>query len=291
MATVPHQPNQLSLIATILREMRSAYAFIERNLFLTRRYWGWEVVWIVYSIVNAISITFIAKAASSITGEALSDAATSYFILYLMVGTVVWHYLSIVFDMTSEAIQWERWEGTIEYTFMAPVSRTAHLLGQSLFAVLFGAGHTVIILTVLALTFQVDLSNANFATLAVATLAGSLGFIGLGLVAAVLPLLWPEKGIQMTNIIKALILLVSGVYYPITVLPEWLQPIAYLSPATYMLDGMRRGLLDGATPADLMVSHILPLALTAVVAIPLGLYVFGRMEHYAKRTGILKRNG
>ncbi len=133
MAIVPHQPNQLSLIASILREMRSAYACIERNLFL----------------------------------------------------------------MTSEAIQWERWEGTIEYTFMAPVSGTAHLLGQSLFAVLFGAGHTVIILTVLALTFQVDLSNANFATLAVATLAGSLGFIGLGLVAAVLPLLWPEKGIQM----------------------------------------------------------------------------------------------
>lgn len=67
MAIVPHQP---SLIATLLREMRSSYAFIERNLFLTRRYWGWEVVWIVYSIVNAISITFIAKAASSITGEA-----------------------------------------------------------------------------------------------------------------------------------------------------------------------------------------------------------------------------
>lgn len=278
-------------LAALMREVRSSYAFIERNMFFLKRYWAWEVVWLVYSIVNALSITFIAKAAGSITGKPLPEAAVNYFVLFLIIGTLVWHYLSVVFDVVSEAIQWERWEGTIEYTFMAPISRITHLLGQSLFAVLYGALHTAVILTVLVVWFQVDLSNANFLTLAIMTLAGSLGFVGLGLVGAVLPLLWPEKGVQMTSIIKALILLVSGVYYPVTVLPLWLQPVAYISPATYMLDGMRRGLLDGATPADLLLTHLLPLAITAVVAIPLGLWAFSRAETYAKRVGILKRNG
>jgi polyphosphate kinase len=62
----------------------------------------------------------------------------------------------------------------------------------------------------------------------------------------VLPLLSPEKGLQMTNIIKALVLLVSGVYYPIAVLPAWLQPFSKISPAYYMLEGMRAALLAGA---------------------------------------------
>lgn len=275
----------------LAREVRSSYAFVERNINLMRRYWAWEVVWLVYSIVNALSITFIGKAAGSITGEPLPPAAINHFILYLMIGTLVWHYLSMVFDMVSEAIQWERWEGTIEYTFMAPVSRITHLLGQSLFAVAYGALHAVIILTVLILFFQVDLSEAHFGTMLLMGLCGSLGFIGLGIMAAILPLIWPEKGLQMTSIVKALVLLVSGVYYPVSVLPVWLQPVSVISPATYMLEGMRKGILEGATPGDVLVPSLLPLLLTAGVAMPLGLFLFGRAERYAKRVGILKRNG
>src|SRR3712207_1807700 len=132
------------------RELRAAYAFVERNTFLIRRYWAWELVWLAYSVVNALSITFIGKGSASVTGVAMSDEQINTFILYLMVGTLVWHYLAMVFDMVSEAIQWERWEGTIEYTFMAPISRLTHLLGQAAFAMLYGILHTSVILTILA---------------------------------------------------------------------------------------------------------------------------------------------
>lgn len=275
----------------LTREIRVSYAFIERNINLIKRYWAWEVVWIVYSIVNALSITFIGAAAGSITGQTIPQEAINGFILYLMVGTLVWHYLSMVFDIVSESIQWERWEGTIEYTFMAPVSRVTHLLGQSVFAILYGALHAALILAVLVAFFDVNLEQANIPAMALVLALGSLGFVGLGLTAAVLPLIWPEKGMQMTNIIKATVLLVSGVYYPITVLPGWLQPVAALSPATYMLEGMRQALLKGADVGTLWGSALLPLCLTAIISIPLGLFIFMRAEAYAKRTGILKRNG
>ncbi len=279
------------LSGSLARELRGSYAFVERNFNLIRRYWAWELVWLAYSIVNALAITFIGKAAGSITGQPLPAEAVNAFILFLMVGTLVWHYLSMVFDMISESIQWERWEGTIEYTFMAPISRITHLLGQAFFAIIYGALHTAVILAVVSLFFQVNLAQANFATMLLMIMLGSLGFVGLGLMAAVLPLLSPEKGVQMTNIIKALVLLVSGVYYPVSVLPAVLQPLSRISPATYMLEGMRAALLHGATPGDLLTSALLPLCLTAVVGIPLGLYIFGRAEAYAKRTGVLKRNG
>jgi ABC-2 type transport system permease protein len=279
------------------RELRAAYAFVERNTNLIKRYWAWELVWLAYSLVNALSITFIGKGSASVTGVAMSAEQINYFILYLMVGTLVWHYLAMVFDLISEAIQWERWEGTIEYTFMAPISRLTHLLGQAAFAVIYGILHTSVILAILSLFFQLDLSQANAPGMLLIVATGSMSFIGLGMIAAVLPLLSPEKGMQMTNIIKALVLLVSGVYYEISVLPAWMQPLAYISPAYYMLAGMREALLKGATllpdptSPGLLMPYIVPLLVTGMVTVPIGLYIFTRAERYAKATGKLKRNG
>ncbi|ABQ90854.1 MULTISPECIES: ABC transporter permease [unclassified Roseiflexus] len=273
------------------RELRGAYAFIERNANLIKRYWAWELVWLAYSIVNALSITFIGRASGEITGVAIAPEQINTFILFLLVGTLVWHYLSVVFDLISESIQWERWEGTIEYTFMAPISRLTHLFGQAAFAVLFAVVHTAIILAVVSAFFRIDLSRADFGAMLVVLIAGSTSFIGLGMFAAILPLLSPEKGLQMTNIIKAMVLLVSGVYYPVSVLPEWLQPLAYISPATYMLDGIRAALLEGASVGTLWSGRVLPLLLTGLLTIPTGLLAFMRAERYAKATGRLKRNG
>ncbi|MGQ9586306.1 MAG: ABC transporter permease [Anaerolineae bacterium] len=274
----------------IAHEIKASYAFVERNFNLVKRYWGWEVVWIIYSIVNALAITFIGRASGEITGRALSEAEIDKAILFLLVGTLVWSYLSVIFHDISEAIAWERWEGTIEYTFMAPVTRFTHMMGQTVFSVLYGAAKTAMILLAVSLFFRLDLSQANFGGSLLVLLAGSLSFIGLGIVAAVLPLLFPERGAQMTHVLQALVLLVSGVYYPITVLPEWLQPVAQVSPATYVLEGMRAGILQGAGTGS-MLRYVWPLLLLGVIFIPLGVYVFQVAERYAKRAGKLKRSG
>jgi len=69
-----------------------------------------------------------------------------------------------------------------------------------------------------------------------------------------------------------------------------MQVVAAFSPATYILDGVRQALIDGA-PVTSMGGHLLPLAIMAVIFIPLGVWVFGWAERYAKRTGKLKRVG
>ncbi|MBV9790089.1 MAG: ABC transporter permease [Chloroflexi bacterium] len=276
---------------SLFRETKASYAFVERNINLVKRYWGWEVVFLIYSIVNALSITFIAKASPEITGVAISPAEVNEFILFLLVGTLVWNYLAVVFDAISETITWERWEGTIEYTFMAPISRLTHLLGATLFAILYGVLHTAIILGVVSFFFDVSLAQANFFGAMALLVVGSLSFVGMGIFAAVLPLLFPERGAQMTNVIKAMILLVSGVYFPIAVLPGWMQTISQISPAYYVLAGMREALLENASVLSLAQVYILPLLIIGAIAVPFGLWVFVTAEQYAKRTGRLKRNG
>ncbi len=274
-------------MAQLVHEIRASYAFIERNFNLVKRYWGWEVVWLAYSVANALSITFIGAGTEAVTGQKID---TDHMILYLLVGTLVWHYLSVVFDQVSELIAWERWEGTIEYTFMAPVTRFTHMVGQTLFALVYGLLHTGVILGVVALFFHLDLSEANLFGGALMLVAGSLSFTGLGIVASVLPLLFPERGAQMTHVIQAVLLLISGVYFPVSVLPGWMQPLTRISPATYVLEGMRAALLDGAGTGTLL-THLGRLVLIGVVAIPVGLAIFRQAEMYAKRTGKLKRSG
>jgi ABC-2 type transport system permease protein len=81
----------------------------------------------------------------------------------------------------------------------------------------------------------------------------------------------------MTHVIQALLLLISGVYFPISVLPEWMQPLARISPATYVLEGMRAALLEKAGSGTFL-GHLGRLVLIGVIAIPVGLAIFRQAE-------------
>jgi ABC-2 type transport system permease protein len=277
------------MMAASMREVKASYAFVERNFNLTKRYFTWEIVFMVYSVVQALSILYIGDS-MGIGPAAIKGPALAHVILFLSIGALVWSYLSTVFEIISETITWERWEGTIEYTLMAPVSRLTHLVGTSLFGVAYSLLRTVLILGILSLFFHIDLSHANLLSSLVVVVLSSFSFIGLGIMAAVLPLLYTERGAQMTYVISSGLLLVSGVYYPVSVLPGWMQVIGTVSPANYALDSIRGAVMSGRSVVDLWPS-VWPLLLIGVVTIPLGLAVFQRAERYAKRTGKLKRSG
>jgi ABC-2 type transport system permease protein len=271
-----------------LMEVIAVWGYVQRNYFLTKRYFMWELVWLTFTTVNAMSITFIGAGAGELAGAENLD--TQGFMTFLLVGALIWSYLSMIFDVLSETVQWERWEGTIEYTFMSPTSRVTHLLGMGVYAVVYGILRTAIVLGVAMLAFDLDLSQANYWAALVVLAVCSISLVGFGVVAAVMPLLSPEKGQQVTYIISALLLLVSGVYYPVNVLPEWMQVAAQFSPVTYGLEGSRAALRDGAGVSELWGS-IWPLLVMGVVFVPLGLFIFHLGERYAKKTGKLKRSG
>src|SRR5207247_9759143 len=251
-------------MSSLMHQGRATYAFFERNWNLTRRYWGCELVWLVYNIVNAMSVTYIGASAQLITGVKID---TSFLILCLLIGTSVWSYLSVTFDGVTDIINMERCECTIEYTFMAPISRFTHMVGSCMYAVVHGLLFTVIQLIVVGVFFHLDLSHANFATAIFMLLVGSVSFIGFGIATAVLPLLYTERGSQMSYIVRAVLLLISGVYYPVEVLPAWMQPLARISPATYVLEGLRAGLLRNQViwSAEIW-SYTWPLIITAFVS-------------------------
>jgi ABC-2 type transport system permease protein len=263
-------------------ELIGLYGVVERNLYLTKRYFLWDLAFLLWTIANTLTIVFISR------GVDLAPAARNELATKLLVGGVIWAFLGIIFEIVTETVAWERWEGTIEYTFMAPVSRPVHLIGMGIYAVLYGLVRAAAIFVAVVAFIGIHLPNANYGA-AVALLGiASISFIGVGMMTAVLPLISPEKGTQLGFVAQGLMLVVSGVYYPVNVLPSWMQWIAKISPATYALRGNRNQILSGA---GLAWADVWPLLVIGACSIPLGLVVFRAGERYAKQHGKLKRSG
>ncbi|MGI6296834.1 MAG: ABC transporter permease [Armatimonadota bacterium] len=270
--------------------LRQTWAFVFRDFHLQRRYFSWMIVFMFYSLVSSATVALI--------GVAAKDFRLT---LNLVLGVLLWSFLSTMFSEIANSIAYERWEGTLEYTFMAPVSRLVHLLGVSLFAIFFAMVLGVVIVFGLSLFMPLSFSGTNWPGILLVLVSGSMAFAGLGLMAAILPVLSPEHGAQATNIFQGVLLLISGVYYPVKVLPQWLQPLSTFSPATYALSASRKlvGVDNPQSTATHLVSasvkavvpELLILLIMGIILIPMGLWVFNIAETWAKRTGKLKRTG
>jgi ABC-2 type transport system permease protein len=77
------------------------------------------------------------------------------------------------------------------------------------------------------------------------------------------------------------------VYYPVTVLPHWLQYVAWMLPPTYVFEGMRALLIDHVFRADLMISA---LAIN-VVLLMASFAIFLALLRSARRHGSLIQSG
>jgi ABC-2 type transport system permease protein len=270
--------------------MRQTWAFLFRGYHLTRRYIGWVIVFNFYAVVTSATVALIGVAAGNYQ-----------LTITLVVGALLWNYMSSLYNEIAMSIAYERWEGTLEYTFMAPVSRLIHLLGVSLYSLINSVITTLIVLVALVFLTNLSLRGVNLPGVLVVVAVSSFAFVGLGLIAAVFPVMSAERGAEATHIFQGSLLLVSGVYYPIEVLPGWLQPLSAISPATYTLGACRKlfGVgVSGSTSDHLSgaplssVSHeLFVLALMGAVLMPFGLWVFLKVEAWAKRAGKLKRTG
>lgn len=259
---------------------------VERNIYLIKRYVWWEVAFFLWTVANTLTIVFIAEGVEASGGTLDVNRQTTI----LLIGAVIWAYLGIIFEILTETVAWERWEGTIEYTFMAPLSRIVHLGGMGVFAVAYGVLRAGLLFGVIASFFDLEMPHANYVSALVVLAVASISFIGIGMMTAVLPLISPEKGTQLGFIAQGMLLVVSGVYYSVEILPGFMQAIAVISPATYALEGIREAILEGSSVGDLW-AELSVLAVIGVISVPLGLWIFRLGETHAKRHGKLKRSG
>jgi len=136
-----------------------------------------------------------------------------------------------------------------------------------------------------ALIFGASFGQANILTALVVLALSIISFSGIGILSAAL-VLWLKKGDPVAWIFGGVSSLLAGVFYPISVLPAWLEPLSRFLPLTYALDGMRLAILRGYSLYQIRLDLLALLAFTLVLT-PLALFIFRKALKRAKMEGSL----
>lgn len=262
--------------------VKAITAIIQRNWRIDKKYvetFTWRLFW---PVINILIMGFLALFVSS----ALADYLDYNYIDFTIIGTMVWLLISAVFYETADTIRREIWEETLEGVYLSPSGRQAMILGNLVYAVLFVLV-TVSILVGSAGVFFSFIIKGSLIDFAFSLMLIVYSIIGLGLIVSACTLLWKESH-AISHAIMDVLVLVSGIYYPIKILPEAIQAISVVSPLTYSLEISRQIALNGKSLLELMPS-LASLLVISTVLLAISIIVFLKIEKHVLKTKGLKQ--
>jgi ABC-2 type transport system permease protein len=206
------------------------------------------------------------------------------FFTFLLLGIAFQDYVTLSMSSFMESIRDHQLKGTMEIILLSPTPAPLILLFSSTWSYLFMSIRFSLFI-VLGLAFGLDLSNANFLSFALVAPIAIASFAALGILGAAIGLII-KQGSSVVTLLTATTLFLGGVFYPISILPGWLQNVALALPFTHALIGVREALLLGATPGDLS-RELLVLTAFGILLFPLSLWCFELALRRVKTTGTL----
>jgi len=273
---------------SLTTNLRTIRAVMSRDFRLSLTYRSWvinrmlgPIVWVsisVYAYIGIASPDDIGKGFEFWTSDA-------NFTGFLIVGQVIFQLFLAMTWWGGMAIERERMYGTLELIFAAPISRSAYVIGESMFGVL-NSGWTVFFAAVVAaLLFTITFSIASVPLVIIAFLLTLASMLALGLFFAGLFVLSRSSG-PLAFAIAAPMRFFSGTMFPVAALPAAIQAVSFALPLTYGLTAIRKALLSGGT-FESVATELGALLLLTVICGTLGLLMIKKMEEVAKMKGTL----
>jgi ABC-2 type transport system permease protein len=189
----------------------------------------------------------------------------------------------------TEGIRDEQWTGTIETILSSRTSYRAYLLGASGFRFLYG---TIFLIGALGLGFfmggKIILTPGTLLTGVIFAVLLVTGHLAIGAMSAGIVVMI-KRGDPIAYGFTWLTQLVSGVFYPLGLLPWYLKWVGFALPLTYSLDGLRRAFMNGETvfSSGVLQIDLVALLVFIVVMVPFSLQVFAWAYRRARRQGTL----
>jgi ABC-2 type transport system permease protein len=171
---------------------------------------------------------------------------TDYF-SYLAAGMV--SFIMLFTAMSSGmTIVWDRRLGVLNKLLTTPVPRATIVFSKTLSSVLRALTQATIVLlaaTLLGMQFKAGLTVIDVLLVYSALFFMAIGLASLFIMLALRATSW-ESQMAIMNLLNLPLMFSSNAFYPIDIMPSWLQPVAYVNPITYTNDVVRQ-LLIGTT--------------------------------------------
>jgi ABC-2 type transport system permease protein len=257
-------------------------ALVRRDYLVQRSYRLAFVLDLFYGAVNLLVFFFISQTFDDTATQDL-DGASSYF-AFASVGIAITIVLQAASGGLAHRLREEQLTGTLEALTAQPITTPELSFGLAAFQFGFGMLRAAFYLLLSGLMFGVSFANTDWFgfTVVLVTSGAALASIGVVLGAVVLVM---KRGEVLTGAVTFAMGLVSGAYFPVDVLPSWLQALGRFLPTRFAFDGLRAAIFQGENWGG----DALALTAFAVVGLPLGVWCFGRGLLHSRRAGTISQ--
>jgi ABC-2 type transport system permease protein len=235
-------------------------------------------------LFSSSSFYFVSQLLGAGAAQYLGSYGGDYF-SFVLIGIAFVGYQGVALHSFSGVVQSAQSAGTLEAMLVTPTRLSTILFSSSLWNFVFTSFRVLLYILLGVLVFGVDLRNANVLAGFVVLCLTIVTLSGIGILSACFIMVF-KRGNPVDFLFSSVSALLGGVYYPIEVLPDWLQIVARFFPLTYSLEAMRRALLAGESLADLWREATM-LAVFSILLLPLSLVAFRYAVRHAKRDGSL----
>lgn len=263
---------------------QKAIAFIKRDFLSESSYKFAFMMQFVKMFLYLVVFFFISKMLGDFGSLNLKPYGGNYF-AFVLIGIAFYGYLEISMRGLSGVIRRGQTQGTLEALLVTQTSIPYIIVASIIYPFIKATCNVAVYLLLGGLIFGVKMGNTNIISALTILLLSITSFSGLGILSASFIMVF-KQGDPIGWIIGTGSSLLGGLYYPISILPDWVKKISYLFPVTYSLEGMRLALLKGQ-PLSQLTSVILMLIVFSVVLLPISLIVFNYAVKRAKIDGSL----
>lgn len=268
----------------IRRLLYKPLLFLRRDFMTESSYRFAFVLQLLGILFSVASFYFVAQLFGAGAAPYLSAYGGDYF-SFVLIGIAFVGYQGVALHTFSRVIRSGQTTGTLEAMLTTPTRLSTILVSSGLWNFAFTSLRVIVYLIVGMAVFGVAFRQANVLAALVILMLTILALSGIGILSACFIMIF-KRGDPVNFLFGSLSTLLAGVYYPVEVLPSWLQTVAYLFPLTYSLQAVRRALLMGDSLVAL-VREVVVLTLFSAVLLPLSLLAFRYAVRQAKRDGSL----
>ena len=268
----------------MFNELRKIGVFVKRDFRMLFTYKLAFLMSFLSIIFNLLYMVLFGSMFGSSSLPALSQYGGD-FISYIIIGSMGWGFLWSILNTTAFSLRTEMMMGTLESILLTPTKMYTMMIAYTLFGCFFGLVSLVIVLLIGLFAFGVDaFATANVFTLIIFILS-LLMMMGFGMIFSGLTI-WVKNIGETIPLFQGIALFFCGVYFPISVLPSYLQPVSRFISFYYSIEGLRQSLMVSNLTSELL-GYMLILLILAVGFIAIGLFVLHKGLIKAKKDGSL----
>jgi ABC-2 type transport system permease protein len=266
--------------------LRAFWGVARKEWTIFRRYPSWIIAMFVWPVIFPAVYIFTARALAGPNGGGMvifnRATGTADYLGYIAIGTIIWMWQNVVLWNVGFALRDEQMRGTLESNWLSPTWRYSFLLGSSMTQLVT----MCLFLTISAFEFWLFFGvryHGNPLLVILVILAAIPSIYGLGIAFASL-VVTAKEAHAFVFLVRGIVMIFCGITYPLSVLPGWMQSVSRWLPQTYVIDGMRKAALGGAT-FQMLLPDLAALLIFGAAWLLIGYLSFGLMERQARRTG------